>query len=326
MRRLALPVVAATLVLGLGGGLVLVTGSAHAGGRTDAEASFIDPDELRRRGRSDEELKDIEREKEARAMPIVFALPSLGAPSSSAPGSAAPSLSAPLSGSSSSSATFVSALGASRGKERARTSPGARPAPGPADAFALRYGSRVDFNTPSGPPVVAASHADDGVPASAGVKVPVRVVDPIASSPSGPVIAVVTQPTKVGGLTLPSGAALHGQTSGTSGSRVLVTFSFAIVDGKNVPLRGSALGLDGRAGVAGTKSLGGASDVAAGGAVGGAQGAVDALSSAVDNSIVGSAIRGAGNPGSLKLGRMNNEEEIVLTGRGARFFVYVEGT
>lgn len=193
----------------------------------------------------------------------------------------------------------------------------------------MRYGSRVDFNTPSGPPVaVGASGGDDGTgakAASAGIKVPVRVVLPIASSPTGPVIALVTQQTTVGTLTLPSGAELHGQTSGTSGSRVLVTFSFAIIDGRNVPLRGTALGLDGRAGVAGTKSLGGASDIVGGGAAGGASGVVDALANAVDDSIVGGAVRGAGSPGTQKLGRINNEEDIVLTGRGARFFVYVGG-
>lgn len=151
-----------------------------------------------------------------------------------------------------------------------------------------------------------------------------RVVDAIASAPTSPVIAVVSQPTKIGDIALPAGAELHGQTSGTSGSRVLVSFSFAVVDGRNVQLRGSALGLDGRAGVPGMKSLGGASDLAAGGAAGGASGAVDALASAVDNSIVGSALRGAGSPASSKLSRLNNEEELVTTGRGARFYVYIE--
>ena len=73
-----------------------------------------------------------------------------------------------------------------------------------------------------------------------------------------------------------------------------------------------------------TKSLGGPSDIAGGGAVGGAQGAVDALSTAVDNTILGSAIRGAGNPGMQKLGRLNNEEELVSTARGMRFFVYAD--
>lgn len=310
LRRLALPLVAALIVFLGGGAVVFLTGSARAGARDQPMTSFVDPDELARRGRSDHELAEIERAKDARALPIVIApSPAPALPSPSLTAAEAPS----------------AASRASNGRPRGTRAP-TRAEPrvaSAADPFTARYGSRVDFNQSSGPPVTATASESKAAGAVAGVKIPVRVLDAIVSSPTGPVIAIVTQPTKVGGQLLPSGTQIHGQTAGTSGSRVLVSFLFAIVDGRNVPLRGSALGLDGRAGVPGTKSFGGASDVAAGGAVGGAQGAVDALSSAVDSSIVGSAIRGAGNPGAQKLGRINNEEEVVATARGARLFVYV---
>ena len=61
------------------------------------------------------------------------------------------------------------------------------------------------------------------------------------------------------------GTLVHGQTSNTSGSRILVQFSCAVVDGRNVNLKESALGLDGRAGIRGQKSLRDVSDVGAGG-------------------------------------------------------------
>jgi hypothetical protein len=36
-------------------------------------------------------------------------------------------------------------------------------------------------------------------------------------------------------------------------------------------------------------------------------------------------VRGPGGPASSKMGKIDNEEEVVVTERVARFFMYVEG-
>lgn len=320
---LLLPVCAALAVLFVGGAVVYASSAARG---TDAALALPDRDEGARRQRAFFELKALEEERARQVQPRVpgtkvfeglvpSALPS--PPPGAVPVPVLPGAS-PLT---LDDGPVVDA------QMPARAVPPARD-----DPWAARYGTRASFNTSAmggsgvvGVAAVAAGPASrTAVAGGAGVRVPVRVKDAIASAPMGPVIAVVTAATKVGDVVLPVGTEVHGATAGTSGARVLVSFSFAVIDGAKIPLRGVAVGLDGRVGVHGTRSLGGVSDVAAGGAAGAVGGAVDAVVGVVDDSVLGGALRGAGGPASSKMGRINNEEEIVVTPRGARFVVYVE--
>lgn len=337
LRRLLVPVCGASAVLVFAGVCIAMTSGAHAkdNGR-DVVVS-----EARERSRAAEELVELQRERKAREraaavqpkLEPVFhdAAAERQRPSGQA-GQAAGADAGPFDmrafddgdiGPLQDLTGFVGAGNGVVGVERGAVS--TRRA-NPNDPFALRYGTRPSFNVRSmerEPDAAAAAPAADA--AERGVKVPVRVSDAITSSPTGPVIAVVTQETKLGALVLPVGTEVHGTTAGTSGSRVLVSFRFALVGGKSVPLQGIALGLDGRAGVAGTRSLGGVSDVAAGGAAGAVSGAVDALAGAVGQGALSNVVRGAGNPGTAKMGKIDNEEEVVTTRRGERFVVYVGG-
>jgi hypothetical protein len=200
------------------------------------------------------------------------------------------------------------------------------PAPsGPASAWDAYYGGRDSFNTPTTTKPATTTTTATAAATTAGLRIPVRLDGALASSPPGPVIALVTQATTFGSMTLPVGTQIHGQTSGTSGPRVLVTFSFALVDGRQVPLKGIAMSADKRPGIPGIRSLGGASDVAAGGAEGAVRGLVDAAATVVGDNPGGDAIRGTAGAVGGKAARLNNEEEVVTTQRGARFVVYVGG-
>jgi hypothetical protein len=103
-----------------------------------------------------------------------------------------------------------------------------------------------------------------------------------------------------------------------------MAFSFALVGGAQVPLKGQALGLDGRAGLPGAKNLGGGSDVVGGAVTGAARGVTNALADAAGNNVVGDAIRGGGNQASNKGERLNNEENIVTANKGSRFVIYID--
>jgi hypothetical protein len=201
----------------------------------------------------------------------------------------------------------------------------ATPQPAPHDPWRQRYGTRASFNVSAGPaPTTVDASKEAAAEAVAGIRVPVRVNDAIASAPTGPIIAVVQTTTKFGGIELPRGAEIHGRITGAQGPRILVDFTFAIVGGKNVPLKGIALGSDGRAGVPGEKNFGGVSDVAAGAASGAVGAALTAAGGLVPNDIARGAIQGGTGAAVNKVSRIDNEEELVVADRGARFFVYIE--
>lgn len=315
-RSLLLPLAAALAVLGIGGTLIVWADSAAKGRSRSKNAAYVDPDELKRQERAQQELEalDVERTRRAPApvprerqssfFPIVVPT---NAPVDSTP----PPPEAPISTPSRSS--------------NHRTRIAEKPkAPLTDDPWARRYGTRKSFNSSVAPADAGGSTVASTAAPIAGVKIPVRVRDAIASAPAGPVIAIVEAPTKVGDIELPKNAELHGRTIGPSGPRILVEFTFAIVNGRNVPLKGSALGSDGRSGVPGAKSVGGVSDVAAGGAGGAVQGLVDLAAGATDNPLAQGIIRGGGAPTVNKATVIDNEEQLVVTNRGVRFAVYVE--
>jgi serine/threonine-protein kinase len=323
LRSLALPLLAVLtiVILGLlGTSLLNRTPTAAQAAGVPSSPSPEDDAMKKAEERAQREMQDLERERAAAAarsasvaVPVAPLPPSSAGPASPAsPPPAMPPVLKPRS-SSLSSAPRVA------GGEPAPA------APDVVDPIAARFGNRTGFNTSSvGTPAAQPGSATQPSTSSpvAGVKIPVRVDNEIASTPS-PVVATVTQQTRVGSLTLPVGTQLHGQSSGGQGSRVAISFRFAIVGGQNVPLAGIALGADGRAGLPGSRTLGNGSDVAAR-AVGSAIGATtDAVAGIVGPNPGGEVIRGAGGAVAGKSDRLNTDEDVVVVKRGARFVVYV---
>ena len=309
-RRLLLPLAAALSVF-LAGAVVIIWSTHFAGASRNKSTTYVDPDEIDRKRRADKEVEDIDREKRDRHAFTTADERSLTVPLF------APSI-PPL----------KAAEPPPRRTAHARTEWAQESTPkAPPDIWALRYGTRTNFNTspslapsPSSPATVATG----AKPSAAGLRIPVHVNNTIASSPIGPVIAYVDAPVVVDGVELTRGTELHGRVSGASGPRILVEFSFAIASGKNIPLRGSALGLDGRAGIPAAKNLGGVSDVGAAAAAGASQALVGAASALVGNDIARGALQGAGSRAAGKTSRFDNEEEVVATEHGVHFLIYLE--
>ena len=311
-KKLVLPIAAALVVLAAGVGLIVAIG--HLGGRTRTTA-YIDPEELQRRQRASTELEELSAEKTRRAASMTYLevgpLPATLTP-------IAPQT--------------PEAMNATRGDgsaPHAHARHGSSPAqpsapPRETNPWIERYGTRASYNTSSGATVAAVAAATTSDRAAVGTRIPVRVTNALASAPLGPVIAVVQATTKLGAVELPRGAELHGRVTGAEGPRILLEFTFALVNGKSVALKGIALGEDGRAGVPGAKNIGGVSDVGSGAAAGGAQVLLDGAAALVGNDVAAGALRGATAPIVNKAGRLNNEEDMVVANRGSRFFVYVE--
>lgn len=314
-RKLVFPIAAAALVLLLGSALIVVT-ERMGGDRRSRSTAYVDPAQVERNARAEREVADIQRERDARTLVTSSTDAHRGPPVPMFPeqGVVEPT-----------------------GEETAHAKPAPRPPrhgvsePSPtanadSDPWRRRYGTRTSFNsaTAAQDPTPSAAPTAATTPAAAGVKIAVRVKDAIGSTPPGPVIAVVAAPVRVGAIDLPRGAELHGRVTGASGPRVLVDFTFAIVNGRNIQLNGTALGADGRAGVPGRRGFGGVSGLAAGASGAAAQALIEAAAGATGNPVAAAAIRGAA-PGALdKATRIDNEEDLVLTDAGARFFVYVE--
>lgn len=314
-RGLVFPIAAAAFVLLLGGALIVVS-ERMGGDRRSRSTAYVDPAEVERSARAEREVADIQRERDARTLvtsstdahrgsPVPrFPEQSVVEPAAEETAHAKPALRPPRRG--------VSEPSHSANED--------------SDPWRQRYGTRTSFNsaTAAQGPTPSAAPTTATTPAAAGVKIAVRVKDAIGSTPPGPVIAVVAVPVRVGTIDLPRGAELHGRVTGASGPRVLVDFTVAIVNGRNIQLNGTALGADGRAGVPGRRGFGGASGLAAGASGGAAQALIEAAAGATGNPVAAAAIRGAA-PGALdKTTRIDNEEDLVLTDAGARFFVYVE--
>jgi hypothetical protein len=199
----------------------------------------------------------------------------------------------------------------------------ATPQPAVPDSPWARFGSR-STNTGASAGATLSTAATASSDRRVGVRIPVRVNVELASSPSGPVIATVTQPTDIGDMTIPAGTEIHGQTSGAQGTRLTINFTTAIVNGKNIAISGTALGLDGKAGIVGTRAGADGTDVAAAAAAGavGALGAGVAAALGEENA-GGAAVRGGTGAATQNTQRLNTTQDIVSTKKGARFLVYV---
>lgn len=316
LKRLMLPAIAAAAVAG-----VMVIGwqyAEHTVTVAQASTAFVDPDQLRQDREGQSELQDLKRAKRSAPAPAVLPTPAPALESPPAELPVEPPGPQPV----------EPPTSPKPAQRRAASTPqvaAAAPPAGPASPWDTYYGGRESFNTPTTSASATASAQTAAAATTAGLRIPVRLDGAIASSPSGPVIALVTQATAFGAMTLPAGTQIHGQTSGTSGPRVLVTFNFAVVDGRQVPLKGIAMAADKRPGIPGTRTLGGASDVAAGGAEGAVRGIVGLAGTIVGDNPGGDAIRGTAGAVGGKAARLNNEEEVLTTQRGARFVVYVGG-
>jgi len=292
-------------------------------------ATYVDPEALARERDAKRELEAIarlraEQEKQRSVLPTVAAQATPGAPEVDPAQKPAPSDGEVLPRKESS--TGATKAASERPTVSSASSKTAAAPPPIDDPYIKTYGppaangNTTSVMTPSTPAASTAAAES----ASAGTKVPVRVDAVVASSPPGPVIAVVTKKTKVGGLELPAGTQVHGETAGTSGERILVRFTFAVVGGKNVPLRGKALGPDNRAGLPANKSLGGGSDIAAKALEGAVRGLGDAAGKAIGGA-AGDVVRGSAGTAAEKAKRLDQEELVLTTRRGLRFSIYVEG-
>ncbi|MDP2345743.1 MAG: protein kinase [Deltaproteobacteria bacterium] len=213
-----------------------------------------------------------------------------------------------------------------RGSLAPAPSPAATPTPVAAapDSPWARFGTRPSTNTGAAVTGPAATTASAATSRRVGVRIPVRVNVDLASQPAGPVIASVTQATDIGDMSLPVGTEIHGQTSGAQNTRLTINFTTAIVNGKNIALTGTALGLDGKPGLQGVRAGGDGSDIAAAAAAGavGAVGAGVAAALGEDN-VGGAAVRGGAGAATQNTQRLNTSQDIVMTRKGARFLVYI---
>jgi|GEM_PF-2428033 len=216
--------------------------------------------------------------------------------------------------------------GSGSGGSQAASAPApAAPVPTPDASPWGRYGSRTTNTGATTTGGAATTTSADSDSRRAGTRIPVRVNADLVSSPAGPVIALVTQQTSIGDVTIPAGTEIHGTTSGSSGTRLFVTFTTAIIGGKNVPLSGSALGLDGKAGIPGNPSGADGTDVLAGAASATVSALGGAAAVAVGGGVPGAAIQGATSPAAGNTSRINTSQTIVSTKRGARFLIYING-
>jgi len=198
------------------------------------------------------------------------------------------------------------------------------PAPPPAPEAVGRYGSRQSGNSAS----IASSGSSSASAATTttavqGARVPARLRAAATSAP-GPIIAIVTQATTVGSLTIPAGTEVHGQPSGASGPRLTISFHTALIGGKNVALRGIAMGADQRAGLPAQRSLGNGTDTASDVAGSLVASAGQAVANATGIAPVADATRAATGSAGDKTRRLNTAEDILTVASGTRFLIYIE--
>jgi hypothetical protein len=322
-RNLLIPAAGAATVFLVGA--IVVTWSNEAIEKTTTP-TFVDPDAASKRT-AQTELADLEREKkdaterDKERQRLIAAAFAATPPPTSPPTPEGTSPPAPTEQPTDSDRPPTATA---KVKPRALGAGPKEPPESPKDEWAARYGSRASFNQSAVAGTDTAATTATTASPTGGVRIQARLDGALASSPTGPAIAITTAPAKVGDLVIPAGTQIHGTTQGTSGARILARFEFAIVGGKNVPLRATALGQDGRAGIPGTRSLGGVSDIGAGGAGGTVSGVTSEAASALGPGILSSAASGAGNALSGKTGKLNNEEEVVTTKKGARLVIYIE--
>ncbi|MFZ9889805.1 MAG: hypothetical protein ACO3JL_20105, partial [Myxococcota bacterium] len=284
-----------------------------------ASTAFVDPEEAQRKRSGEAELRALE---QASVMPEVRYPAPVAAPAAAVVAAAEPAQ-APVAA----PPTTATSPGTRRTPRAAPASANAAAeAPDPDDPWAARYGGRTDFNTAAVKASGDSSTSSPSEPAktSSGTRLPVRLDSTVASSPSGPVIAVLTAAAELDGGPLPAGTQLHGVTEGAQGTRLLVRFQFAKTRSGQHALRGVAMGTDGRAGIPGVKTLGGVTDVGAGAVQGAVDSTAGIIADVVGDNPAGAAIRGAGNASRTKSDRLNSAEYVVEAKRGTRFSVYVD--
>jgi hypothetical protein len=338
LRGIVPAVLAAGLVLGVGG-FILNAGNSVGQGTTQMRP-YVDPDTVKGSVSAQSELAELKRTRSDEiAMPVALH------PAPAAPLAAVATDEPPTPASSTSPEHPVRAAPIVASKPNTPEAPlasaspatnnsantiGSAPTPAPPspaapNPWAERFGQRNLNNASLAKSTASSSTAASTAPApTAGTRIPVRVDAVMASQPSSPVIAITTAAVKVGDVELPVGTQIHGRTQGAVGPRLLVQFSFALVGGKQLKLQGQALGLDGRAGVVGERSLGKGSDVVGGVATGALQAVSDQVVKAAGANPVGQALQGGLAPLVDKGRKLNNEEDLVTTSKGARFVIYLE--
>ena len=298
----------------------------------DDEKRRIDAENEMRSLQDEQRRKSAEEKQRQALLAAAMANPRLGAPQTpeAAPSEALPDAPFPQPVAAPPQVAQGTGQRPSNSGSHATSAPAAAPTPSPSpspDASSPwgRYGNRTTNTgaTTTGAAATTASAAPDS--RRNGVRVPVRVNADLVSSPAGPVIALVTQQTDIGDVTIPAGTEIHGTTSGSSGTRLFVTFTTAIVGGKNVSLSGSALGLDGKAGIPGNPSGADGTDVLAGAASATVSALGGAAAVAVGGGVPGAAIQGATSPAAGNTSRINTSQTMVSTKRGARFLIYING-
>lgn len=197
-------------------------------------------------------------------------------------------------------------------------------------AYAKLYGSSPRAGGGGIIPAQGARATKAGANSIAGVRLSARLIDDVASEPTGsPVVAVLTQASKLGPFSLPAGTEIHGQTTGGQGPRLFVKFTFArFANSTRAPIKFNAIarGKDGRKGIPGKRNLdaGTAGGVASTGAGDAIRDAAGALAEAAGDVLGSDAIRSMGNKASTKVQTMAVEENLVVAPRGTVFAVYFQ--
>ena len=169
---------------------------------------------------------------------------------------------------------------------------------------------------------------DDEANGGEGTLMPARLVTEVASVPTGgPVVATLQRPVRIAGQLLPRGAEVHGvcKGSGNSDTRVFVHFDFVrLSGGRSLPIRGEAVDLQGRNGIPGRKMVTGKSvgSVGLSAATRVARALGRSVAGTVGN-VVGSGLEGAADAGQQKAERFDQDEYVVVAGRGAPIQIYV---
>ncbi|MFC1609859.1 protein kinase [Myxococcota bacterium] len=194
--------------------------------------------------------------------------------------------------------------------------------------YAKLYGTRENLNTGTVTARVTGGEVEGTAPEVKGQRLPVKLIDDVASSPIGAaVIARLTKPSRLGEHRLPVGTEVHGKIAGAQGTRVFVRFEFArLKAGKVIGFRGVARGTDGRAGIPGKKLVdsGTASSVAAKGTESAVKETAGKVAEVVGDAIGSETVRSAGSEAAEKAERMDSEELVVVAKRNTAFTVYVE--
>ncbi|MFH1810266.1 MAG: protein kinase, partial [Pseudomonadota bacterium] len=194
--------------------------------------------------------------------------------------------------------------------------------------YAAIYGSGAAMNTGA---LVLPTDQGAGAPGAPsetrGLTLGVKLVGDIASQPTNaPVVGRVIKNLTLAGKKIPAGSEVHGVATGSSGTRILVNFSFIrLADSTTIPIVGVAKDTGGRLGIPGKKNadLGTASSVIADTASAVGSEAGNRLAGVVDDTIGQAGVRSATGSAARKSERLDNSENVVISRSGTRFVVYL---